>query len=435
MTHPPAQATLPASFASDAPDARDAPSMSKLWWRIMPLMMAGLFLNVLDRYNISFAALRMNADLGLSNTVFGLGAGFLAVGMLIFGIPSTIVLHKVGARRWISVTLVIWGFCSAATAFVSNATELCIARLLLGAAEAGFVPGSILYFSQWFPTEYRGRVLGSFIFVQPVALLIGSPLSGFLLSHDGVGGLQGWQWLFIVEATPTLALAALVYFYLPDSLAKAKWLTLPEKKWLGRKLAAEKAQNAEPGISVKAGFRDRRIWILAGVYIAYAASGSAPSVFLLPTLAATVLLPMWGMWADRAPRRGLVVATASGLIAAGLIGTAMLLPSSWSLVPLSIAMIGFFGFTPAFWTIPPTLLTGVTAATGIALINVVGNSGTLVGPYFLGWLLDSTGSYATGLVSLAALAAIAAVVMLAWTPRTGSSSTATPIQSDGTTKS
>ena len=163
MTHPPAQATLPASFASDAPDARDAPSMSKLWWRIMPLMMAGLFLNVLDRYNISFAALRMNADLGLSNTVFGLGAGFLAVGMLIFGIPSTIVLHKVGARRWISVTLVIWGFCSAATAFVSNATELCIARLLLGAAEAGFVPGSILYFSQWFPTEYRGRVLGSFL--------------------------------------------------------------------------------------------------------------------------------------------------------------------------------------------------------------------------------------------------------------------------------
>lgn len=430
------QATLAGNAAALSRAEADAPSMTTLWWRLVPLMMAGLFLNVLDRYNIAFAALQMNGDLGLSNTSFGLGAGFLAVGMLIFGIPSTLLLQRIGARRWISVTLIAWGLCSAATAFVSNAQELCIVRLFLGMAEAGFVPGSVLYFSQWFPNEYRGRVLGTFIFVQPVALLVGGPLSGVLLSSGGAWNLAGWQWLFIVEALPTLLLAVLIYRFLPDSPAKAPWLRQPEKRWLEDRLAAERAQAPQPAASIRQGLHDRRVWVLAAVYLAFATSGAGPNmflpliirsmghsvkmtgvVFLVPTLAAMVLLPFWGMWADRARRPGLVVATASGVIAAGLAGTAVLLPSSWSLVPLSIAMTGFYGFTPAFWTIPPTLLVGVGAATGIALISVVGNGGTLVGPSVLGWLLDTTGSYETGLLLLAAIAAGASAVMIAWALR------------------
>jgi ACS family tartrate transporter-like MFS transporter len=406
-------------------------AMRKIWWRVIPLMAIALLLNLIDRANISFAALQMNTQLGFSKAQFGLGAGFLAVGILIFGIPSTLLLHRLGARRWISVTLLAWGIFSGATAFVSNVYELIGIRLLLGVAEAGFIPGAIYYFSYWFPTEYRGRVLGSFIFMQPIGLLVGAPISAILVAH-GAFGLAGWQSMFLIEAVPTLLLALAVYVYLTDSPAKAAWLSVEEKGWLADRLEREQPPKT-PALpaTVSHTFANHRVHMLALAYFAIGTSGAGAAYFLpliiqsmgfktvatgalaaLPPLAAALSLPLWGSWADRSRGREFVVACAGATLVLGLLGAAVLLPSAWALAPLCLSMVGFFGFLPTFWTLPYTFLVGASAAAGIAFINIVGSIGNLSGPYLLGRLTDKTGSFSMGLVGLAICALFATLIML-----------------------
>lgn len=413
--------------------------MRKIWRRILPLAVLIIFCSVLDRFNLGFAAVTMNQDLGLSNAAFGVAAGFFAIGYALFGIPSTLALHRFGARRWISFTMVAWGLCSAATALVATAEELMIVRCLLGAAEAGLTPGIVLYFSYWFPSAYRGRVFATTFLIQPLTILIGGPMSSLLLAWDGWLGLAGWQWLFVVEALPTLILAAAVFWFLTDRPVNASWLSSDERQWLARQLAQEQAAAAATGkaeTSIWRTFANTRVVLLAIAYAAIGTAGVGTIFFMglmtrsmgfsatqtgylaaLPGAVAVLTLPLWGWWTDRAKQRELVAAAGCMLIAVGLAGTAMWLPSRWALLPMTLALVGFFSVVVPFWTLPSSFLTGANAAAGIALINVSGNVGNFTGPALLGFLSDRTHSYAPGAASLAAIAALAAVAVWAQIPR------------------
>lgn len=405
-------------------------TMNKVWRHSVPLLMICLLFNYLDKVNLSFAALTMNQALGFSNTVFGAGAGFFAIGYALFAIPSTLLLHRLGARRWMSIMMVSWGLFSASTAFVTTPQQLFTVRLLLGMAEAGFTPGAILYFSYWFPSEYRGRVLGLFLLILPLGLIVGGPAASALFTLNGVYGLAGWQWLFLVEALPTLGLALAVLFLLTDKPADARWLSQPQKDWLVARLRIPTATHqAESSLSA---FTNPRMWTLAAANLTLSTSGIGAVIFLplivksigfsvsttgwivaLPGVMAGLTLPLWGWWADRARSRELVVAVACCTIAVGLAGAALLLPSYWAIAALSVAMVGFNGCMAAFWVLPTSFLFGASAAAGIAFINIVGNLGTFTGPYLLGWLSDRTQSHATGLTCLAVIATLAAVIMTA----------------------
>lgn len=412
-------------------------AMLKVWRRVVPLMAVVSFLCALDKASIGFAALQMNAALGFSNTVFGMGAGSFALGYLLFAIPSTLLLHRVGARRWISLIMVLWSLCSAATAFVTRPEELILVRTLLGVAEAGFAPGMILYFSYWFPSEYRGRVLGSFFMIQPLVFIIGGPLSGAILSSDalnGLAGLGGWQWMFIIENIPALLLAPLVFVALTDRLEDARWLAPAEQEWLAGKLAAEqkRIEGSQGGHAVWQTFANGRVWMLAAVYLGIGTCGVGLKIFLpliirtmgfsiwhtgliiaAPAIAGALAIPLWGVWADRTRNRETVVAAACWLMAAGQLLAAALLPSPWALVAISLTLIGFYGCLAAFWTLPSSFLTGAGAATGIALINMSGNLAQFTGPALIGFVSDLSASYNAALACLAAIAAGAAAALAA----------------------
>ena len=408
-------------------------TMAKVWWRLVPLLCAGLLFNLLDRTNIAFAGLQMNQALGLTNAAFGLGAGIFAVGILLFGVPSMLCLERLGARRWFSVILVAWGLFSGATAFVRNLDQLLLVRFLMGVAEAGFTPGAIFYFGCWFPSAHRGRVLGAFTFMQPVALILGGPVCGALVAHD-VFGVAGWQFMFIVEALPTLILGLAVYRFLTAKPAEARWLTASEREWLEARLESERRLDDpnQIGGAVRRVVKMPRVWIMAAVYLGVVTSGTGLIFFIpliirsmafsilqtgfvatLPTIAGALVMPLWGIWADRAADREIVVAASSGLLTLGLLFTALLLPSRWAIVPLAFAAVGLLGFLPTFWTVPYKFLTSTTTAAGIGFINVTGNIGNFVGPYLVGWLTDTTGGYGGGLVGMATFAALAAILLLA----------------------
>jgi MFS transporter, ACS family, tartrate transporter len=407
-------------------------AVRRVWWRIVPLLALVLLLSYLDKVNIGFAALQMNSELHLSNTVFGVAAGLFAISYAAAAIPGTLLLQRVGARRWISLVMVVWGICSASTALVTNARELMIARIALGAAEAGFTPGVIFYLNSWFPSEYRGRVLGSFLLILPLAVVIGGPLSALLLACDGAFGLSGWKWLFLIEGLPTVLIAILVFRFLPDSKRDAPWLRAADKEWLAQRLNAEAAQIAVSETPVPA-WRvvvSSRVSILALAYLGISTSGTGALIFLplvirsmgfsvqkssvaaaLPALIAALALPAWGMWADRARSREIVVLATCLCIAAGLVCAAALLPSSLAILPLTLAFVGFFGSVAPFWTLPSSFLTGARAAMGIAAINVAGNLGNFCGPALLGWLVDRNHSYAAGLIGMSVVAVMAGAIL------------------------
>jgi ACS family tartrate transporter-like MFS transporter len=405
----------------------------KVWLRIVPLSVLILFTNNLDRINISYAAITMNHDLGLSNTTFGLAVGFYSIGFLLFGLPSTFLLHRLGAKRWITAMMVGWGLATAATAFIGRGEHLMGARLLVGAAEAGFSPGVILYFGYWFPKNYRGRALSTFLFISPVALIIGGPASSLLLSLNGVLGLAGWRWIFLAEAAPTLLLALAAFRLLTDRPRDARWLSPPQKDWLEAKLASESQDELGERSSGSAwqAVADWRVWLLAAVYLAISTSGQGLIFFLplmirsmhvsvamtgvvaaAPAVVAALGLPLWGSWADRARHRETVAAVACGMVAAGLLVSAVLLPTPWALAGMALALTGFYGCLAAFWTLPSSFLTGAGAAIGLAVISTTGNCASFTGPLILGRALDLTHSHRAGLCALAAAAAVAAGLLI-----------------------
>jgi ACS family tartrate transporter-like MFS transporter len=409
-----------------------ARAVRKAALRLLPLLGLALFVSFLDRVNLGFAAVTMNRDLGLSQTVYGLAAGMFFIGYFVFEVPSNLILQKVGARLWIGRIMITWGLVSGATAFVSSAFGLNIVRLLLGFAEAGFAPGIVLYLGFWFPRRYRSRILACFLIAQPLSAVVGAPLSGLLLLLDGVFGLKGWQWLFLMEAVPSVVLGVIMLFALPNNPAEASWLTPDERNELILELRAEHETLAATGISSLTGVvLNPRVILLALANVGMFACAFG-LVFFLPQIVqtmgasplASVLLSAIpygagaistlavGYWADRAASPERLAFASSVVVAIGLVGTALFGVSPGALLTLSVAAAGLFAFLPAFWSIPARFLIGTAAAAGIAMINSLGSLGGFVGPFLFGWLVAKTGGFSAALVLFASWAVVSGLLVL-----------------------
>ncbi len=402
--------------------------------RIVPFMVLLYFVSFLDRVNIGFAALTMNADVGLSAAAFGIGSGVFFIGYFLFEVPSNVILERVGARRWIARIMISWGLISACFAFVTGPTSFYVLRFLLGVAEAGFFPGMVLYVTYWIPAAKRGRIMAAFLLALPLSNVIGAPLSTALLSLDA-GGLKGWQWMFIVEGIPAVILGFFVLRYLYDSPADAPWLKTDERRWLQDELARERAQiAAKSHTSLMAALRNPRVWRLSLVYFGIAAGlyafgfwlpqivksvSGLPNVqtgllTMLPYAIAAVAMYLWGRRSDRySDERRKHVAIPAAIAAVGLAVVALPgVPTMLSLLAIIVGTAGIYAAVPAFWTLPTSMLAGTAAAGGIALINSVGNLGGFLGPAAIGLLKDSTGGYGASFGLLAALLLGAALLVV-----------------------
>jgi ACS family tartrate transporter-like MFS transporter len=422
-------------------DAVEIRTIAKVTKRLVPFLIACYFIAYLDRVNVGFAALEMNQDLGLSQTAFGLGAGIFFIAYFIFEVPSNLLLERFGARKWIARIMLSWGILSGTMAFIpaiahttglGNENTFYLLRILLGAAEAGFFPGIIFYLTLWFPAQYRGRIVGYFMAAIPLSTVIGAPISGiFLFLHGGLG-LAGWQWLFIIEAVPAIILAGVVFFYLTDRPADAAWLVPEERTWLAGRLELEQRQRqAVRDYSVRQSIVNPRVLGLSLVYFGAVATNYGLSFFLpqivktfglnifLTTLVSAApyavgLIGMvwWGRRSDRVVERRFHTAFPLLIAAAGIAASTALDNPTLKMLSLCAAGFGIFANLPVFWTLPTTFLSGAAAAAGIAVINSIGNLAGFAGPFAMGWVKDHTGSYAGGLLLLAALGIIAMAILL-----------------------
>ena len=414
-------------------DPLEARAIAKVSARFLPLLIVCYFVAYLDRVNVSFAALTMRPDLGLSATVYGLGAGIFFLGYFLFEVPSNLLLVHYGARKWIARIMFSWGLLSAAMAFVGGPASFYVVRVLLGIAEAGFFPGIIFFLTLWFPATYRARIIGYFMAAVPVSSVIGAPLSGLLLGLDGLLGMKGWQWLFIIEAAPALILSVVVFFYLTDRPADATWLDADERTWLVRRLDEEQTQReTQHNYSLRQALLNPKMLALSVVYFGVVASNHGLTFFLpqivqgfgmsnftiglvsaVPYLVGTVGIVLWGRRSDRKLERRFHLAFPLLVAAAGMAASTFLDDPVLKMIAFSIAGFGIFASMPVFWTLPTAFLSGTAAAGGIAMINSIGNLAGFAGPYAMGWIKDSTGTYAGGLLALAAVGVIAMIIVLA----------------------
>ena len=407
-------------------------TLKRVTVRLVPFLIVCYFIAYLDRVNVGFAALTMNRDLGLSQTAFGLGAGVFFFTDFLFEVPSNLFLAKFGARRWIARIMLTWGVLSGAMAFIHGEWSFYIVRCLLGAAEAGFFPGIIFYLTLWFPAAYRARILGYFMAAIPLSSVLGLPVSGALLGMDGVAGLHGWQWLFVIEAVPALVLAVVVLYYLTDRPADAMWLPTANRTWLMRRIAAEEeVRTTAEHFSVGRALVNGRVLALSLVYFGVVASLYGLSFFLpqivkqfgvstqqnsfisaVPFVIGVAATLLWGRLSDQTGNRKGMAAIALFLTAAGILAAALLDDPVSKMAAFCVAAWGIFGTLAVFWTLPTSFLSGMAAAGGIAVINSIGNLAGFVGPYAMGAIKDSTNSYQGGLFLLAALAFVAMLIVL-----------------------
>jgi MFS transporter, ACS family, tartrate transporter len=406
----------------------------KIAWRLIPYLMLCYFVAYLDRVNLGFAALTFKGDLGFGDAVFGLGAGIFFAGYFIFEVPSNIILEKVGARVWIARIMITWGLVSAGMAFVQGETSFYIVRFLLGVAEAGFFPGIILYLTYWYTSVERAKMIGLFMVAIALSSIIGSPLSAFILANmGGLLDLKGWQWLFIIEATPAIILGAVTYFYLTDKPADASWLTPDERQRVTQRLAAEKAsREAVRKYSVRQALTNPRVLGLALVYFGIVtglyglgfwlpqivkAFGLSTSmigwVVAIPYVFSAIIMVPWSRHSDHTGERVWHVAAAAFIGGAGLIAGAYLGDPVLAMVALTLGSIGTFAALPTFWTLPTALLTGTAAAAGIALINSIGNLGGFAGPYLVGWIRETFKDPALATASLGGFMILAGIITVA----------------------
>ena len=409
-------------------------TIAKVTARLVPFLIVCFFVAYLDRVNVSFAALTMNKDLGLSASAFGFGAGIFFLAYFLFEVPSNLLLERLGARKWIARIMFTWGVLSGSMAFVVGETSFYVVRLLLGVAEAGFFPGVIFYLTLWFPAVYRARIVGYFMAAIPLSTVIGAPVSGLLLGLDGFMGMKGWQWLFILEAAPALILSVIVFFYLTDRPADATWLEPEERAWLAGRLEEERRQREMVRrYTVAQALLNPKVLALSLVYFGAVATNYGLSFFLpqivkafgvsnfqaglvaaLPYVVGLVSIVWWGRRSDRKRERRFHLAFPLFVASAGIAISTALDDPTMKMVALSVAGFGIFGCLPVFWTFPAAFLSGAAAAGGIALINSIGNLAGFVGPYAMGRIRDATGSYTGGLLSLAAVGLIAMIVVLAF---------------------
>ncbi len=411
----------------------DEAVVRRVMWRVLPLLTFCYFVSILDRSNIGVAALTMNKDLNLSASEFGLAAGIFAIPYMLFELPSNLALVRVGARPWIARIMFTWGVVAAGQALVWNANSLYVARALLGAAEAGFVPGALLYMTLWFPAAYRGRVIAIFFLGIPVALAIGTPLSGLILGMDGLLGLRGWQWLFVTEAIPALLLAIALPLLLPVSVRKARFLAPEERARLAARLDAETAERARAGGAHPSLLRvvlNPRILLLALAYYGIAGLNNGVVTFLplvmrdygvtnmqatlfavIPYTFGAVGMLVLGRLGDRPGRRALANYLALAISIIGLVASAYVSGAAFRLMAVCVAGVGVFAVMPVFWGLPTGVLAGTAAASGLALVNALAQFASFVNPWVIGIIRDRTGSFNGGLLWLAAMAVMSTVVL------------------------
>jgi ACS family tartrate transporter-like MFS transporter len=407
-------------------------TITKVSARLVPFLIVCFFVAYLDRVNVSFAALTMNKDLGLSASAFGFGAGIFFLAYFLFEVPSNLFLERVGARRWIARIMFTWGVVSGGMAFIGGETSFYALRVLLGIAEAGFFPGVIFFLTLWFPAVYRARIVGYFMAAIPLSTVVGAPVSGLLLGLDGFMGMKGWQWLFILEATPALILSVVVFFFLTDRPADATWLQPEERAWLVNRLEQERLQRESVRrYSVTQALVDPKVLALSVVYFGAVATNYGLSFFLpqivkafgmsnvqaglvaaLPYVVGLVSIVLWGRRSDRKRERRFHLAFPLVIASAGIAISTALDDPTMKMAALSVAGFGIFGCLPVFWTFPAAFLSGAAAAGGIALINSIGNLAGFAGPYAMGRIKDVTGSYTGGLLSLSAVGVIAMIIVL-----------------------
>lgn len=425
-----------AQNSAAAADAFEKKTFRRVAWRLMPIFFLCYFVAYLDRINVSFAKLQMLSDLKLSEAAYGIGAGIFFIGYCIFEVPSNMILHKVGARRWIARIMLTWGVLSIAMAWVEGEKSFYVLRFLLGVAEAGFYPGVLVYLSQWFPASRRGRITALFMAGNPLSGIIGGPLSGLIMvSFGGALNLATWQWLFIIEGIPALVLAGVVFFMLSDSIDTTKWLSEPEKKVLHRALADD--AKAKTLRSFGSAFSSPRVWLMCLVYFGISIGSNTlgfwqPTIIKgggmssplaigllssVPYLVALVTMLLAGRSADRLQERRWHVILP--LLAAA---TGLFLVSQFKndIVPamfcLSLAAAGIVTTIAMFWALPTSFLHGAAAAAGIALINSTGNLGGFVSPTVMGWLATRTGSIVSGLYLTSLWLLITALLVIVFVP-------------------
>jgi MFS family permease len=400
---------------------------NKIAWRLLPILSLAYIFNFLDRTNVGFAALTMNHDIGLSASQFGLGAGIFFVSYCLFEVPSNLALYRFGARRWLARIMITWGFASAASALAIGPTSFYAVRLLLGAFEAGFFPGVAYLVSLWFPAEYRARIFAWFLVAVPVSSLISGPVSGLMLGLNGLGGLAGWQWLFILEAVPSVIIGIAFLWLITDHPTQAMWLTSQERQIVVECLASEKRERSIHHFLPA--MKDVRVWLLTCIAFGFF-TGSYGIQIWLPLIIKQgnfsnqvvgfitgfiYLVAAIGMifWAEAAGRSGRKIfhLTLTCVISAVGLGVA-LIPGSLplSLAGITLALIGTSAVRAIFWSIPPRFLTGTAAAGGIAVINSIGTTGGFFGPSIMGWMKDLTGSFTVGLAVMAGFLIMSAII-------------------------
>ncbi len=419
-THSPAETPL------------ETKAYSKVLWRLVPFLFLCYVVAYLDRVNVGFAKLQMLADLKFSETVYGLGAGIFFIGYFIFEVPSNIILHKTGARVWIARIMITWGVISSAMLFVTTPEVFYVLRFFLGAAEAGFFPGIILYLTYWFPSVRRGRVIALFMTAIALSGVIGGPLSGWIMqAFAGMNGLAGWQWLFLLEGIPSVLVGVAVLFYLDDSISAAKWLTWDEKKLLIDRIAADNHNVVDHGVANT--FTNPKVWLMAIIYFSFI-MGLYGVSFWLPQLIksmgvkdvmnvglltavpygfAAVVMVLVSRSSDRTGERRWHTALAALFGGFGLIFAAIFSDSAvMGIVALSVATAGILTCLPLFWTVPTAFLGGAAAAAGIAIINSLGNLAGFVSPFMVGYIKDATGSPTLGLYVIASSLFFGALLIL-----------------------
>ncbi len=406
--------------------------MKRVMARLMPVLIFCYLIAYIDRSNLAVAALAMNRELGLSPTDYGFAAGIFFLGYVACEIPSNIFLSKLGARLWISRIMLTWGLLSGAMAFAVGAKSLFTLRVLLGIAEAGLFPGLIYYISFWFPSTYRARAFGYFLVAIPLSIVIGAPVSASILYMDGIGGLSGWQWVFIIEAMPAVIFAFFCFFFLTDTPAQAKWLEEPERKWLIARLARDVEHVESHGRGeIMAAFAHPRVWLLSLINVALIACSYGCVFFMplivsefgfsklqtglitaLPFLAGAISMIVWGRKSDRAGERKLHLILPLLVAVVGFAIAAQSNTVTLKMIGLGLAACGTFASLPPFWSLPPMFLKGTGAAAGIAMINTIGSLAGFGAPYLMGYVKQHTGSYGLGLMIIGASALIASVLAL-----------------------
>lgn len=420
-------------FSSEVDTTIRKSAYRKIAFRLMPFLMLCYFCAYLDRVNVGFAKLQMMSDLQFSEAVYGLGAGIFFIGYFLCEVPSNIVLHKVGARRWIARIMITWGILSGCFAFVQTEWQFYTLRFLLGVAEAGLAPGLLLYLTYWFPSYRRARMTVLWFIAIPISGMIGGPLSGLIMDRmSGVHGWFGWQWMFVIEAIPTVLVGLLVLAVLKDSVQEANWLTQDEKNLVKQELAQDN-QHKEGHASVKEFIADKRLWLLAGIYFCVV-MGQYAITFWLPTLirnsgisdnwhiglltslpymCAIVVMILAGRSGDHFQERRwhLIIPMCAGAIALTF-ATLFASNLTLSLICLCIAASGVLTASSLFWMLPTNFLGGVSAAAGIAAVNSFANLAGFCSPYLIGWVTTNTGSNAIGMFSITAVLIFGASLVL-----------------------